>query len=144
MRDALIDFGTGAVTGGLTLSACWGMFWLVIGTIGLLRGTSGWRVVLNSLAVGLIPLLLAWALFWIRDGASTSSIAFAVGLSLIPVMLMGFGLRPVSDGRRAAAHLLEGVRHLMDELLGKHHECGGGGHDREPHESEGSGEAPSH
>src|SRR5690348_18266204 len=124
MRDALIDFGTGAITGGLTLSGCWGLFWLVIGTIGLLRGTCGRRVVLNSLTVGLVPLLLVWGLFWMRGAALLSSAAFALGLTLMPVMLMGFGLRPVLDGRRAGAHMLEGVRQLMDELLGKHHECG--------------------
>ncbi|HET9576029.1 MAG TPA: hypothetical protein VFP04_06490 [Nitrospira sp.] len=137
MRDALIDFGTGAITGGLTLSACWGLFWLVIGTIGLLRGTCGRRVVLNSLTVGLVPLLLVCVLFWMRGAAPLSGAAFAVGLSLMPVMLMGFGLRPVPDGRRAGSHMLEGVRQLMDELLGKHHECGGCGHDHEPRETEG-------
>lgn len=139
MQDALVDFGIGAITGGLSLSACWGLFWFAVGMIGFSRGTCSWRVLLNSLVVGLAPLLLAWALFWIRDTASSSSAAFVAGLSIMPLALMGFGLRPAPDGRRAGVHMLEGVRHLMDELLGKHHECGGCGHDHEPRESGGCG-----
>jgi hypothetical protein len=139
MQDALMDFGIGAITGGLSLSACWGLFWFAVGMIGFSRGTCSWRVLLNSLAVGLAPLLLAWALFWTREAAFSSNAAFVVGLSVMPLALMGFGLRPARDGRRAGTHVLEGVRQLMDELLGKHHACDGCGQDREPHESGGCG-----
>ena len=132
----VIEFGTGAIIGGLSLSACWGLFWLAVGIMGFSRGTCGWRVLLNSLAVGLAPLLLAWALFWMR-GAGPLGATFVAGLPLMPLALIALGLRPAPDGRRAGAHMLEGVRHLMDELLGKHHECGGCGHDHAPHGSGG-------
>jgi len=61
MNQGLIDFGLGMLAGGLGLSACWGLFWLAVGTTGLARGTCGWRVVVNSLTVSVVPLLLiAW------------------------------------------------------------------------------------
>ena len=137
MQDVVIDFGIGALTGGLSLSVCWGLFWLIIGLIGFSRGTCSWRVLLNSFVVGLTPVLVAWALFWMRGAVSPSGAPFLVGLSVMPLALAGLGLRSTPDGRRAGSHMLEGVRHLMHELLGKHHDCGGCGHDQDPRRSEG-------
>ena len=134
----LIEFGIGVIIGGLSLSACWGLFWLVVGTMGFSRGTCGWRVLLNSFAVGLAPLPLVWALFWMRGTASIGA-PFVAGLAVMPLTLIAMGVRSAPDGRRAWSHMLEGVRHLMDELLGKHHEGGGCGHDHAPGGSGGCG-----
>jgi hypothetical protein len=128
MQEALLDFGIGAIIGGLSLSACWGLFWLAVGTVGFSRGTCSWRVLLNSLVVGVVPLMLVSALLWMRGAPLRPSLAFAAGLSVMPLALLVFGLRSAPDGRRAGTHMLEGARHLIDELLGKHHECGGCGH----------------
>jgi len=131
MQDGLLDAAMGAVIGGLMMSACWGLFWLAIGMIGLMRRTCGWQVVLNSLAVSSVPLMLALGLVWWRGPAPVSGTAFAFGLCLMPLVLVGFGSRRAPDGQRAGAHMLGGVRHLMDELLGKHHACGGCSHEHE-------------
>lgn len=125
MSQQWIAFGVGLLVGGLGLSACWGLFWLTIGTAGLIRGTCGWRVVLNSLMVGVVPLTLIAGLSWWPGGEYEVDAAFAMGMMGMPIVLLGVGLRRAPDGRRAVAHMLDGVRHLMDQLLGRHHECGG-------------------
>lgn len=129
MPHTVIDFGMGTIIGGLALSACWGWLWFTIGTVGLARGVCSVRVVINSLAVGLCPLLLGWGILWMRAEAFLSNTAFVVGLLVMPLTLVGLGLRKAPDGRRAGLHMAEGIRHLRDELLGLHHECGGCGHD---------------
>ena len=123
--QAAVDFGLGILSGGLVLSMGWGWFWLVIGTVGLARRTCRVRVVLNSLIVGVVPLCLVWALLWARGHMEGNSQAFAAGLSIMPLVLVGLALRRAPDGQRAGTHMVEGVRHLMDELLGRHHGCGG-------------------
>ena len=129
MLYTAIDFGTGVIIGGLALSACWGLLWLVIGTVGLTRGICSLRVVRNSLAVGISPLVLGWGLWWIRADAFPPGAAFVMGVFVMPLLLAGLSLRRAPDGRRAGHHMAEGIRHLRDELLGVHHECGGCGHD---------------
>jgi hypothetical protein len=131
MNQGLIEFAAGVLAGGLGLSACWGLFWLIIGTAGLIRGTCGWRVVLNSLTVGLVPLLLIGGILWWSGGIRGVGSAFGLGVLGMPVVLVGLGLRQTPDGQRAGMHMLDGVRHLMDDLLGAHHECGGCGHDHD-------------
>jgi hypothetical protein len=137
MSQALIDFGTGAILGGLALSACWGLLWLVVSSVGYSRGTCGGCAVFNSVVAGGFPIVLAWVLLWIRAEAFSPNIAFAAGLSIMPLVLTGLSLRQVSDGRRAGVHMLEQGRRLMDELLGSHHACGGCGHDHDPDSSGG-------
>ncbi|HEX9153926.1 MAG TPA: hypothetical protein VF819_00100, partial [Nitrospira sp.] len=83
MQNGLLDFGIGAVVGGLTMSAGWGLFWLVIGTVGLARRTCSWRVVVNGLTVLLIPLLLGCLLIWVR-GVFPYGPAFGAGLFVVP------------------------------------------------------------
>ena len=129
MQHGVIDFGMGVMIGGLTLSACWGWLWLIIGTVGVARGACSLRVVMNSLVVGISPLVLGWGVWWLRAEAFSLNVPFVVGLFVLPLLLTGLGLRKAPDGRRVGLHMLEGIRHLRDELLGTHHECGGCDHD---------------
>jgi hypothetical protein len=124
MMQTWMEFGTGLLTGGLGLSASWGLFWLAIGIVGVMRGTCSRRVLLNSLTALAFPLLFMAAIVWLRDSTQAPGLAFAGGLSIMPLVLVGFGLRRAPDGRRSGAHLFSGVRHLMDQLLGKHQACG--------------------
>ena len=125
MSQEWIAFGMGLLVGGLSLSACWGLFWLAIGTAGLTRGTCSWRVVLNSLTVTAVPLTLIAVLTWWPAGGFEVNSAFGMGIMGMPIVLLGFGLRQAPDGRRAGVHMLDGVRHLVDKMLGRHHECCG-------------------
>ena len=138
MQDELLNLGLGIVVGGLIMSAGWGAFWLVIGVVGLSRQTCGWPVLLNSLTVLVVPLLLVWGLLWARGGPVSLGSAFGIGLSVVPLLLLGFALRQAPDGQRAGRHMLAGVRHLIDDLLGKHHGCAGCNHEQE-HENEQGG-----
>ena len=131
MHSAMINFAVGALLGGLALSAAWGILWLIVGAIGLWRRTCSWRVVANSFVVGVVPVLLAWALVSVSDEIAPNP-AFVVGLLVMPFILAGLALRPVPGGRRAGASMLQGIGSLMDELLGRHHACGGCEHDHGP------------
>ncbi|MBS0184648.1 MAG: hypothetical protein JSS39_19845 [Nitrospira sp.] len=135
MTDVLIDSVAGFLTGGLVLSAAWGLFWLAISLVGLRRGTCGQRIVFMSLVGGSVPLALAIALVWWIGDLERMTAVFAVGLMGMPTVLAGFGLRRMPDGQRAGIHLAAGVRHLMDDLLGLHQGCGNchDGHDHIPH-----------
>ncbi len=135
MQDGLVDLLTGLLVGGLAMSACWGLFWLAIGTVGLARGTCSWRVVLNSSAVLMAPLFFSAMLLWFRGPSHAAHGAFLIGLGIMPLIVIGLGWRQAPDGQRAGAHMLGGVRHLMDELTGKHRGCGGCSHEHE-HEHE--------
>ena len=137
MTDVLIDSLAGFLTGGLALSAAWGLFWLAIGLVGLSRRTCGWRVVFMSVVGGCVPLALAIALVWWMGAHERLTSVFAVGLMGMPVVLAGLWLRRMPDGQRAGMHLAAGVRHLMENLLGVHQGCGGchDGHDHTPHSS---------
>src|SRR5262245_22997783 len=100
-----IDFILGVLTGGLALSFCWGLLWLVIGLVGFIRGTCRWRVPANSLMVGLIPLSLIWAaLLWLERAEANAQV-FAAGVTVVPLMLIGLGLRKAPDGQRAGMHM---------------------------------------
>jgi hypothetical protein len=132
MTDVLVDSVAGFITGGLALSAAWGLFWLAISLVGLSRGTCGWRVVFMSMVGGCVPLALALALVWWMGGLERMTSVFAMGLMGMPTVLAGLWLRRMPDGQRAGTHLAAGVRHLMDDLLGVHQGCGGchDGHDQ--------------
>ena len=124
MTDVLIDSFAGFLTGGLALSAAWGLFWLSISLVGLSRRTCNRRIVLMSLLGGLVPLALAIALVCWMGHLERMTAAFAVGLMGMPTVLAGFWLRRMPDGQRAGIHLVAGVRHLMEDLLGTHQGCG--------------------
>ena len=129
--SSALNFAVGALLGGLLLSAAWGLFWLVVGAIGLWRRTCSWRVVANSLVIAVVPLVLAWALLSIPDEVSPNTV-FVVGLLVMPFILAGLALRPVSGGHRAGASMLRGIGLLIDDLLGRHQACGGCDHDHGP------------
>jgi hypothetical protein len=131
MPSAVINFAVGVLMGGLALSAAWGLFWLTVGAIGLWRRTCSWRVVTNSLVVGGVPLLLAWALVSVSGGI-LPNMAFVAGFLVMPFILAGLALRPVPGGHRAGVAMLQGIGRLIDELLGKHHACGGCEHEHGP------------
>ena len=139
MTSTVIDFGTGVLIGGLILSSCWGWFWLTIGAVGLTRGVCGPRVVVNSLIVGLTPLMLGWWVWWMRSDAFAFHPAFIAGLLVLPSTMVLLGLRRAADGRRAGLHMAEGIHHLKSELLGAHHECAGCSHTQKP---DGAGGCP--
>jgi hypothetical protein len=120
----VIDFGIGVVIGGLALSASWGWLWLVIGTIGVARGTCSLRVVMNSLVVGISPLLLGWGIWWMKAEAFSPTVVFVAGIFVMPLLLSGLSLRRAADGRLVGLHMVEGIRQLKDQLLATHHECG--------------------
>jgi hypothetical protein len=128
----------GVIMGGLALSACWGWLWLVIGTVGVARGVCRFRVVTNSLVVGTTPLLLGWAVWWIRPEAFSPHAAFVAGMFVMPLLLTGLGLRRASDGRAVGLHMAEEVGRLKDQLLARHHECGDCGSDHGSDRAEGS------
>ena len=124
MTDILIDSCAGFLTGGLALSAAWGLFWLTISLVGLSRRTCERRVVFMSLVGGFVPLALAIPLVWWMDHLERMTTAFAVGLIGMPAVLVALWLRRMPDGQRAGAHLAAGVRHLTGNLLGTHQGCG--------------------
>ena len=125
-----IEFGTGLLMGGLGLSACWGLFWLVIGAVGFWRGTCNRQVLLSASAASGVPLALLALLLWVSGAAQGPGLEFVGGLIVVPLLLVGFGLRRAPDGQLAGAHMVGGVRHLVEKLLGHHQACGGcsGGH----------------
>ena len=129
--SSALNFAVGALLGGLLLSAAWGLLWLVVGAIGLWRRTCNWRVVANSLVIAVVPLLLAWALLSVPDEVTPDTV-FVVGLLVMPFILAGLALRPVSGGHRAGASMLRGISMLIDDLLGRHQACGGCDHDHGP------------
>lgn len=129
--SSAVNFAVGALLGGLLLSAAWGLLWLVVGAIGLWRRTCSWRVVANSLVIAVVPLLLAWALLSVPDEV-TPNMVFVAGLLVMPFILAGLALRPVSGGHRAGASMLRGIGLLVDDLLGRHQACGGCDHDHGP------------
>ena len=129
--SSALNFAVGALLGGLLLSAAWGLLWLVVGAIGLWRRTCSWRVVANSVVIAVVPLLLAWALLSVPDEV-TPNMVFVAGLLVMPFILAGLALRPVSGGHRAGASMLRGIGLLIDDLLGRHQACGGCDHDHGP------------
>ena len=124
-----MDFVIGVIIGGLSLSACWGGFWLVIGAVGAARGVSNRRAVINSLVMGISPLLLGWAVWWMRAEGFPANRPFIAGILVMPALLLGLAMRRASDGRPVGLHMIEGIRHVKDQLLGTHQDCGDCGRD---------------
>lgn len=131
MREQTIHFIAGVLVGGSVLSTLWGLFWLVIGSVGFARHTCGWRVIRNSLTVGVVPLLVIGGLLWVVGRTLFTNPASHAGFAVMPLLLVGLALRQAPDGQRAGRHMLGGIRQLVDEVLGKHQGCGGCDHEHE-------------
>lgn len=125
MMNSLIAIGVGFLVGGLAVSTVWGMFWFVIGLIGLSRRTCGWDIVAKGLAGGVVPCSLLLGLLWWRGDGGDDGIWFASGLAGVPALLVLLSLRSMPDGKMAGTHLLEGIRSLQADLLGARRGCGG-------------------
>lgn len=125
MMEWAVALPFGLAVGGLALSACWGLFWLGIATVGLVRGTCGRRAWLSGLAMGGTSLAFAAALLWGLGETGRRALPFQLGLVCVPLLLSGLAWRQAPDGRRAGAHLIDGVRQLAGQLLGRHRDCGG-------------------
>ena len=135
MIEVAISILIGIVVGGLSISACWGLFWLVLASVGVVRGTSGWKVVRAGFMAGAVPAaLLLWMLYGM-DQARLGTWPFALGLVAVPAALIGLGLRKLPDGTRVAGRLFGGAQVMMDTILGRHRECGGCGGEHHHHEA---------
>lgn len=124
MMETLIDFGAGFLAGGLAVSMVWGLFWFVIGVVGRSRRTCGWSTVSKGLVGGFVSFSLLIGLLW-WCGSGYDGVWFASGLLGMPGLLLILSLRPMPDGKMAGMHLLEGVRALVEDLLGGHQRCDG-------------------
>ncbi|HEU4684300.1 MAG TPA: hypothetical protein VFS39_07345 [Nitrospira sp.] len=125
--SAAVDFVFGVLAGGLAISMCWGLFWLVVVSLGVARRTCSWRPLANSLAVTLTPILFIWGLLKVRGEVQPGGGALFAGLAIMPIVLTWLAVRRRPDGRMAGTQMLDGVRQLVERLLGKHRECGGCG-----------------
>ncbi len=125
MVDAGWSFSAGLVIGGFSLMLLWGLLWLIVGTIGLVRQTCGWAVVLSSVSSSIIAGLSIGEVFWVTDSARFSSPALQVGLMAVPLALVVASFCRLEDGRRIGPSLVEGSRAMLHQLLGLHQEgCG--------------------
>ena len=128
MVDAGLSLGVGLLSGGLALMLAWGMLWLVVGSIGLARQTSGWPIFMSSVSSTVLAggsLALLW---WAVDAARLSSAAFHAGLAAIPLALLAAAACRLQDGRRIGPAFVEGSRLMFHRLLGPHQNEGGCGH----------------
>lgn len=128
MVDAGLSLGVGLLSGGLALMLAWGMLWLVVGSIGLARQTSGWPIFMSSVSSTVLAggsLALLW---WAVDAARLSSAAFHAGLAAIPLALLAAAACRLQDGRRIGPAFVEGSRLMLHQLLGSHQNEGGCGH----------------
>ncbi len=128
MVDAGLSFGVGLLIGGLALMLGWGLLWLVVGAIGLVRHTCGWAIFMSSVSSTAIAGGAMAGLFWAVDAARLSSPALHVGLAGVPLALLVVGFRRLEDGRRIGPAFVEGSRLMLHQLLGVHEEGGGCGH----------------
>ncbi|MCC2641700.1 MAG: rane protein of unknown function, partial [Nitrospira sp.] len=110
MVDAVVSFGAGLLVGGFSLMLVWGLLWLGIGSIGLVRQTCARAIVLSSLSSSAIAVLSILGIFWVLDAARLSSFAFQFGLAGLPSALFAAGFYRLEDGRRAGPAFIEGSR----------------------------------
>jgi hypothetical protein len=134
MMGPFMDFGTGFFAGGLAVSIVWGLFWFVIGLVGRSRRACGWSIVGKGLAGGFVSCSLLISLLWCRGESGYDGVWFASGALGMPGLLLVLSLRPMPDGKTAGMHLREGVRSLVEDLLGGHRRCDGC-HSRGDHEA---------
>lgn len=128
MVDAGLSFTVGLLIGGLGLMASWGLLWFVVGGIGLVRQTSGWPIFMSSVSSTAIAASVMAGVFWTVDAGRLSSIAFRLGLTMVPLALLAASAFRLQDGRRIGPAFAEGSRLMLHQLLGMHQAEGGCGH----------------
>ncbi|WHZ24942.1 MAG: hypothetical protein OJF47_004054 [Nitrospira sp.] len=125
MVDAGLSFGAGLLIGGFGLMLAWGLLWLVVGTVGLMRQTCGWAIVLSSVSSSAIAALSITGVLWAAGAAGSSGPAFHIGLMTLPLALLVTAFFRLKDGRRIGPAFVEGSRVMLHQLLGIHQEgCG--------------------
>lgn len=125
MVDAGLSLGAGLLIGGLGLMLGWGLLWLVVGSIGLVRQTCGWAIFLSSVSSTAIAGLSMAGVLWGLDPARLSSSALRAGLAVVPLALLVAGFCRLEDGRRVGPAFVEGSRMMLHQLLGLHQDgCG--------------------
>lgn len=129
MVETGISFAFGVVLGGLAVSACWGLFWLTLASVGLARGTSTWKVVRASAMAAVVPTALFAVACMAVNPARMESWSFLLGVPAVPATLVMLAMRRLPDGTRVGARLIGGAHAMIDTILGRHHECGGCEHE---------------
>lgn len=125
MVEAGWSFGAGLLIGGFGLMLAWGLLWLVVGAVGLMRQTCGWAIVLSSVSSSAIAALSITGILWAVDVARLSGLTFHSGLMTVPLALLVTGFFRLEDGRRIGPAFVEGSRLMLHQLLGVHQEgCG--------------------
>lgn len=127
----------GMVIGGLGVSTCWGLFWCVMAFVGFARRTCAWTVVRASLTAALVPGVLLGVVLWAIDPGRLGSLAFGIGVLVLPAIGVVLGMRTLPDGTRVAGRLIGGTQSMMDTILGRHHGCGGCREEQHHHEERG-------
>lgn len=133
MVDAGLSAFIGLLVGGFGVMTVWGLVWLVVGTVGAIRQTCGWMIVLSSLSATVIASLCIGAILWGASPGRVGSSAFAAGVAGMAGLLGMTAFWRLEDGRRIGPAFLEGSRLLLFHLWGLHQEEGGCGHCHEKH-----------
>ncbi|HEY7532062.1 MAG TPA: hypothetical protein VH681_04660, partial [Nitrospiraceae bacterium] len=108
--------------------------WLVMAGRGYFGRTCGWPVVRASLVAALVPASLLGLMLSIITHERLTSLAFGIGILVVPSVGIVLGMRTLPDGTRVAARFLEGAQTMMETILGRHHECGGCSEEHPRHE----------
>ncbi|MBS0171637.1 MAG: hypothetical protein JSR62_14910 [Nitrospira sp.] len=128
MVETGVSFGVGLLIGGLGVMLGWGLLWLVVGAVGLMRNTCGWAIFMSSVSSSGIAALSLGGLLWGIDPARLGGHAFYLGLGGIPLALLTAAAFRLEDGRRIGPAFVEGSRMMLHQLLGLHEEGAGCGH----------------
>ena len=118
MLEMGLSFGAGLLIGGFSLMLLWGLWWLIVGTIGWVRRTCGSVILLSSVSSSAIAGLSIAGLWWTLDQARLSSPAFHLGLMGMPLALMVASCFRLENGRRIGPVFIEGSRAMSHQLLG--------------------------
>lgn len=132
MVDAGVSFGAGLLLGGFGLMLTWGLLWLAVGAVGVMRRTCGWAILLSSVSSSAIAALSMTGVLWIVESARLSSLAFHTGLMTVPLALLVTGCFRLEDGRRIGPAFIEGSRLMWQQLLDVHQEGCGHCHEQPP------------
>jgi len=118
MVEMGLSFGAGLLIGGFSLMLLWGLWWLIVGTIGWVWRTCGSVILLSSVSSSAIAGLSIAGLWWTLDQVRLSSPAFHFGLMGMPLALMVASCFRLENGRRIGPAFIEGSRAMLHQLLG--------------------------